>query len=155
MNDVIKEPIFLRSAHNYDMHQASLNSSVICTEEEDRAKQSFKEECDINTIMEKFRVNGIPPIAPLPNGYGDFTGISDYQSAMNVIVAANEAFEEMPSKIRNRFNNDPREFVDFCTDENNKEELIKLGLLKKIEAAPQPPAPDVPPEPPAEDIPVV
>ena len=47
---------------------------------------------------------------------------------MNAIKAGDDAFAELPSNIRERFNNDPAEFVDFCLDEANNEEAAKLGL---------------------------
>jgi hypothetical protein len=53
---------------------------------------------------------------------------------MNAIRAGDDAFAELPSDIRERFNNDPAEFVDFCLDEANNEEAANLGLaFRKFE----------------------
>lgn len=104
-----------------------------------RTQQSFKEECDINTIIERFHLSGeLPQVLRLPHE-GDFTGIFDFQTAANAVRAAQETFNSLPAKIRNRFQNSPQLFVEFCTDEENRDEAIKLGLVNK--PAPEP-APD-------------
>jgi phage internal scaffolding protein len=78
------------------------------------AQQQFREECDINTIMERFGRTGelVAPIR-MPQ-YGDFDGVNDYHSAMNAIVEAQSAFDSLPAKVRARFSNDPAEFLEFC-----------------------------------------
>lgn len=128
-----------------------------------RTQQSFKEECDINTIIERFHLSGeLPQVLRLPHE-GDFTGIFDFQTAANAVRAAQETFNSLPAKIRNRFQNSPQLFVEFCTDEENRDEAIKLGLVNKPspdpealvkkpapEPAPDPkPAPAAPQQPPA------
>ena len=37
-------------------------------------------------------------------------------------------FEELPSQIRKKFNNDPAQFLDFVQNENNKDALYEMGL---------------------------
>ena len=48
---------------------------------------------------------------------------------MNIVIEAQENFSELPAHIRKRFGNDPEQFLDFVTDENNKDEAIRLGML--------------------------
>lgn len=125
--------MFLRSAFNYDRDQASLDSGLSCDGDEDQAKQEFKEECDINTILKRFNVTGqLPENVRMPS-FGDFTGVHDFQSAANAIAVAREAFDEMPADIRKRFNNDPADFVAFCSDESNLAEARTLGLVPPAE----------------------
>lgn len=94
-------------------------------------KQAFKDDCDVNVIVERFARQGeFPVFDPRDFTWGDATGF-DFRAALDVVNAANAAFEQMPAKIRNRFNNDPREFVDFCSDKANADELLKLGLAAK------------------------
>lgn len=127
---------FLRTPYNYDRNKAGDESGLHCTEPT-LAKQSFKEECDINTIVERFHLTGeLPTNVRMPT-FGDFTGISDYHTAMNAIAQANEAFDRMPANVRARFHNDPAEFVAFCDNPDNTDEAKRLGLVeaKALEAA--------------------
>jgi len=95
-----------------------------------RTKQSFRDECDINNILRKFNVTGQLPVGSVQPQYGDFSGVTDYQSALNAVMAAQDSFLALPAKIRSRFANDPALFVEFASDEANKDELKALGLLR-------------------------
>lgn len=95
---------------------------------ESLAVQSEKDNCDINVIVRRFGVTGQLPVVARPPTYEDFGGVFDFQSAMNMIRASEESFAEMSAEVRKRFNNDPHEFVDFCTKEENLPEMRKLGL---------------------------
>ena len=122
---------FLRTPYNYDRDAASNDSGLEC-HDPSMAQQQFREECDINTIMERFGRTGelIAPVR-MPQ-YGDFDGVSDYHSAMNAIVEAQSAFDSLPAKVRARFGNDPAEFLDFVYNEENREEAIRLGLVEAV-----------------------
>ncbi len=126
--------MFIRNPYNYDTNSASEESALYC-EDPSRTKQSFKEECDINTILKRFNVTGQLLVGPLQPQYGDFSGVYDYQTALNAVIAAQDSFNALPAMLRNRFANDPAAFVDFCSDESNREEMIRLGLV--IEKATQ------------------
>ena len=128
---------FLRTPYNYDRDAASNDSGLECLDPT-MAQQQFREECDINTIMERFGRTGelIAPIR-MPQ-YGDFDGVNDYHSAMNAIVEAQQTFDSLPAKLRARFSNDPAEFLDFCMNEENRDEAIRLGLVEADIQAPAP-----------------
>jgi len=96
-----------------------------------RTQQSFRDECDINTILKRFNVTGQLPVGSVQPQYGDFSGITDYQSALNAVMAAQDSFLALPAKLRARFDNDPALFVDFASDEANKDEMKALGLLRQ------------------------
>jgi len=121
-------PVFIRTAHNYDRNAESDASALICPEPT-RAQQQFKDETDINTIVKRFGITGKVPVSPLPPSYGDFSGVSDFHTAVNAIASAHEAFDALPSHVRARFQNDPGAFVDFTLNPSNRAELEKLGLL--------------------------
>lgn len=127
----------IRNPYNYDRALASVASGLLCPEAT-RTQQQFKEECDINTIVERFGLTGeLPENLKVPVS-GDFTAVTDFQSAMQLIRSSQEAFMEMPASVRERFNNDPGAFVDFVSDPENREEARKLGILNP---APTPYAP--------------
>lgn len=137
-------PPFVRSPYNYDVMAAS-DQAAVAPVGESMCQQHFAEESDINTIVRRFGLTGELPSGLRAPEYGDFTGVTDYKSALEAVIAADEAFMQMPAEVRARFQNDAGLFVDFCSDEANREELGKLGLLKDVPVAskevPAPPAP--------------
>jgi len=128
----MKKSIFLRTPYNYDMNAASNGSGLHC-EDATLTQQHFKDECDINNILRQFNVTGLLPENTLSPRYGDFTGISDYHSALNQVIAAEDEFMALPAEIRSRFANDPAQLIDFLQNPENKPEAIKLGLVNPEE----------------------
>lgn len=92
------------------------------------AQQNFKEECDINYIVDRFTRTGQLPQGSTPQ-FGDFTFGSDYHTAMNQVRAADEAFMSLPAAVRSRFDNDAGKLLDFLADEKNVDEAERLGLV--------------------------
>jgi len=123
-----RKVIFLRTPYNYDVDKVSDETGLACADPS-LAQQNFKDECDINHIVKQFGLTGELPGKPLSPQYGDFTGVLDYHSAVNAVLAAQDDFMELPAQMRSRFDNDPAKLIDFLTDEGNREEAIKLGLV--------------------------
>jgi len=115
-------------------------------------KQSFKDECDINSIVKKALKNGLLPDGNPNPIYGDFSDVKDYQQGLNVVMKAEAQFSSLPAHIRSRFQNDPAKFLEFATNADNLDEMRKLGLAKKAPVPPRttedtPKAPATPPQP--------
>jgi phage internal scaffolding protein len=130
-------PVFLRAAFNYDADEASLEAAWRPPVDPDtgeviddgKTQQSFKEEVDINTIVRRFGLTGeLPPDFRMPVS-GDFTGVSDFHSAMNMVRSAQEAFMQLPGEMRDRFGHDPAKLMSFLEDSGNRDEALKLGLI--------------------------
>ena len=148
---------FVRSAYNYDAvavgNETGLDCSIVPDgEEKFRTKQSFAEECDINTIVRRFDLTGQLPENVRTPQVGDFTTVRDFRSAMEAVRLARESFDEMPADIRAKFGNDPAAFVDFCADQENVPQMLKWGLAVPSEAlaaamAAKATAPAAPPPP--------
>lgn len=120
---------FLRAPGNYDPDVVSNETGLACDPDEGVTQQSFKEECDINVIVERFGLTGqLPENLRMPVS-GDFTGITDFQTAMQVVREAQEEFMRVPADIRERFNHDPGKLIAFLGDDKNREEALKLGLI--------------------------
>lgn len=121
----------------YDSDAVSRETALECLDES-RTRQEFKEESDINTIIRLFGIGENP--FETGNWITDLDIVdatSDYQSAMNILVAARERFFTLPAEIRGRFQNDPGLFVNFVSDtKKNGEEMVRLGLADKIVAPP-------------------
>lgn len=111
---------------------------LIC-QDKSRAQQNMKAECDINNIVKRFRETGqLPHMINREARYGDFSDVGTYQDAINTVMLAQEQFDALPAATRRRFDNDPAKFLEFATDPKNQDELIKMGLATRREAAPEP-----------------
>jgi len=126
---VTKAP-FVRSPYNYDTDEVSDETGLFC-DDPSLAQQHQAEEADINTIVRRFGLTGQLPVIPMPPLNADFDSVFDFHTAQNAIVKARESFMMLPADIRNKFANDPRNFVDFvdkAVEDGNIEELRKMGL---------------------------
>ena len=121
----------------------------ITFEQPSQTLQSFKDDADINCIIARYETTGVlvdptVPVSRTPQ-FGDFSDMPTYQEAQNVIVAANNAFSDLPSKIRERFGNDPAAYFDFVQSlkEGSEDyaEAIRLGIIDKpLDSAPEVPS---------------
>jgi phage internal scaffolding protein len=115
-----------------DFSDRSLETGLKCLDDS-LTQQQFRDESDINNIVDRFMKTGhLPDPVSMPQ-YVDYEGIFDFQSAMNVVRQADENFMRMDAKVRARFHNSPQEFLEFFADPANSEEAVRLGL-----ALPQP-----------------
>jgi phage internal scaffolding protein len=133
----VKAP-FLRTPYNYDTIAASDESGLDC-KDPSLAQQQFADETDINNIVNMYLKTGVLPDQPLSPKYGDFTGISDYKTALDRVIAADEEFMNLPANIRARFENDAANLIAFLDNEENRAEAIKLGLVEPTEDLDQAP----------------
>jgi phage internal scaffolding protein len=69
------------------------------------------------------------PVNAISGTYGDFSGVHDYHTALNALIASESEFAALPAQIRNRFQNDPSNLIEFLDDPRNKAEAESLGLL--------------------------
>ncbi|AXH74058.1 MAG: internal scaffolding protein [Microviridae sp.] len=115
-----------------------------------RVKQEFREECDINNIIKQYKLTGqIQHInAQAKNGsYEDLPDPIDYQESLNAVAQASSSFATLPSHVRERFSNNPGAFLSFMNDPKNRDEMVKLGLAKKLPTPPSEPTPPPPVKP--------
>ncbi len=114
---------------------------VLCDPEKG-AKQSFKEECDINTILDRHRQGAMVTHVNANQGrFADVSRFTDYREVLERVERAREYFLGLSSEVRNRFQNDPAYFLDFVADPANTNELVELGLGPAVEAPVEPVAP--------------
>lgn len=112
------------------------------TQPPSRTKQEFARECDINNIIKHFSVSGMLSHvnAKAASGqYLDLPDAFDFQESMNIINQAEAAFMSLPAKLRDRFGNDPTQFLEFTHDPANLDEMRKLGLAKALPPEAPPP----------------
>ena len=116
-----------KTIYNYKSPKGIVNKSASMTQAQ------FQDECDINKIMDRYLRTGClsDPLNQMkPGTYGDFTEMGDYMENMNKIIQAREMFDALPSRVRERFGNNPGAMIDFVMDPANQDEAIKLGLLE-------------------------
>jgi phage internal scaffolding protein len=92
--------------------------------------QSFREQCDINKIVARYKKTGIVEhLSSSEPRYGDFLDATDYHDSLNKVITAQGMFNDLPSTVRHKFKNDPAQFLDFAMNPENQKEMEELGLL--------------------------
>jgi phage internal scaffolding protein len=90
-------------------------------------KQSMRNECNINYIVNKFQKTGvITHRNQFEAQYDDATGI-DFKEALDMVKAGESMFAELPSAERRSFNNDPAKFMNWINNPDNQDDMIKRG----------------------------
>lgn len=121
----------LRTPYTIEENETESDRTALVCKDKTLAQQHYKDECDINTIADRFGLSGeMPQVLHLPTS-GDFTGIFDFTSAMLAHNKAVQGFMELPARIRARFRNDPQELIDFMANPDNHDEAEFLGLVNK------------------------
>lgn len=121
-----------------------------------RTKQSFLPETEINTIVAKYQATGlVDHINTHGEKYSLMPSPGDFTEAMNLVMESKTMFNELPSNLRSRFGNDPAQFLDFVGNEENRDEMISMGLVRpEIPDVVEPePELDIPPADPEADPP--
>ena len=124
----------------------SLRVALDCSKEKSMTHQSHKDECDINTILRNYQKTGDP--TPFMSTRSPQWGIDaptdvDFKSAMDTLALGNTMFAELPAHLRDKFHNDPAEYLAFCHNADNLDEMVQLGLAVRPEGSePEPPSPD-------------
>lgn len=113
------------------------------------AKQSYKEEADINNIVNQYNRTGVLPQGTRQPMFGDFSSGDDFAESLIRIQEAKADFDALPSNIRSQFDNDPAELLTFMQDPENLQEAIEMGLYPAPEAEPVPAAAEPEKKPPA------
>jgi len=118
----------VRVIGSFDPNEISDMTGLRCVDES-LTHQEFKEESDINTIIDRFGIgeNPVQPMEWVTNV--DIADAPDnYMAVMNQLNEARDQFMSLPAKVRSQFDNDPGKFVDFVSDPGNGDELVRLGL---------------------------
>lgn len=122
----------LMQPYAYNSDAVSLATGLSCPEPT-LTQQHTAEQTDINYIVSVFAKTGIlPQPVKLPT-YGDFTGVSDYREALELIKQAEDGFNSLPAPARAHFNNNPGELLDFLQNSPDPQILADLGLAEIVQ----------------------
>ena len=93
--------------------------------------QSDANYLNINNIMKNYSKTGIlPQFQDKVAQYIDATQIPSYMDAHAQLQEAKHLFSQLPSSVRRLMDNNPQNMEAVLKDENNKELLIKTGVLQ-------------------------
>lgn len=94
-----------------------------------RTKQEFRDEVNINTIIQRMLKAGrITPATAEPL-YLDVSLHDDYHAMQNRIGSVKSIFERLPAADRAAFGNDPAVMLEWAANPENEAEAIELGIL--------------------------
>lgn len=92
-------------------------------------QQQFKDDCDVNVIMEKFLKTGtITHLRREPGAYLNLLEMPDYQESLQTVINAQNSFMELDADVRLRFENDPGKFLEWLGDPSKEQEHVAMGL---------------------------
>lgn len=110
------------------------------TGSETLVQQQFAEQLDINEIFKRYAQTGLLPLSQEDPVYGDFTGVLDYESAVEKIEAVNARFMALPPEVRERFNNDPARLVRAVSEMTPAQlEELQKAATPSVEGTTNPP----------------
>lgn len=113
-------------------------------------RESFADELNINTIVDRYARGGQIPLTTADAMYGDVSEVGDYKSALDFVFAAKGQMADLPERARDQLAADPMEYYNLLDAAKNRSDLVDLGLLEKLPEPEPDPAPAVPaPDPPA------
>lgn len=87
-----------------------------------------------NEIMRKYKDTGAIPMLEDKGVYEDVSALGDYHDACNRRIMAKNAFTALDISLQNKFEGDPQNMIDFLSNPENREEAVKLGLVKPVKS---------------------
>jgi len=100
--------------------------------EPSRTKQADARGRDLRSIIERYQRTGEqPPWASKPHEalYENFTSVGEYMDMFLRVQSAQEAFDALPAKVRDHFQNSPQKLVEAWHDPEQGQLLLDLGLI--------------------------
>lgn len=112
------------------MLKAEPRPQIVCGES--RTQQHLHDLNSPRRLIEKYGSKRLKMALDAdPAMFSDIPPTRDYKEALDLIARGERSFASLPSKIRNRFDNDPIKLVAFLNDHKNLDEAIELGLVNR------------------------
>jgi len=106
-------------------------------------KQSFRDECDVNRIMQRYAATGVlEHVREAAPQFVDVADAGSFQEAMTTVSEAESLFSQLPAATRAAFKNDCVTFLDAFSSDSGRELLLEHGLLEAPEPARSVPGPE-------------
>lgn len=114
-----------KKAYVRQERNGTVNTDEVMTE------QNHMRQCDINVILGKAaQTQTIGHVTQYEEMYGAITP-DDLLQSMIEVKKAEHMFQDLPAKLRNKFENKPYLFLEFVQNPANKSEMEELGLVRK------------------------
>lgn len=111
---------------------------------ESKTRQDMRDTTDIGLILKRYAQTGVwDHLTPKKPMYGDFSGATDLQTALQIVDEVTSDFSGLPASVRDVADNNPVRYLELMATEEGVARLHAAG--QPIEG----PVPPVPPEPPA------
>lgn len=123
------QQVYFRNGLNTDDDLLSHRTGLACSTPS-LTQQHMRDECDINIMVERFARGQDVPVPPAWPSV-DLDRNYSYQEMLNTVIAAEQAFFSLDAKLRERFQNDPAQLMEFLSSDKNRDEAISLGLIDK------------------------
>lgn len=105
-----------------------LKHGTDCSKEEHLTKQSFKKQCDINTVLARAQTGaGLSHLANYGSIYGDFSHWNErtYEDMQKDLALGQTIFNDLPAELRAEFDHNPGKFFE-VVNTKTPEELEEL-----------------------------
>lgn len=119
-----------KTPYNHDTNFESDRTAFYDTEPS-ATKQEFKEDADINVIINRFLKTGQPPPIALPEHFGDLTTRLTYFEAASAQAEAHALFYTLPPALRAEHLNDANRWADtvmVALEKGDRNTLIANGI---------------------------
>lgn len=95
------------------------------------AQQHFKQECDVNFIVDRYVKTGeMEHLSSVEPHFADVSDIpTDLFAAYEKVAVAEAAFMDLPSGLRKELNNDPAALSDWLMNPDNRQAAVQYGLI--------------------------
>lgn len=127
----------------YKLPRANVRPVVDFADDPGKTQQQFKDECDINFIVNRFlRGDDISHYhrAVMDGGVEQIVPENfDYTQASEIINQTNYLFAQLPAQDRDLFQNDPQNFIDYMENPEQIEDSYKRGYRIRKSSPPQNP----------------
>ncbi len=91
-----------------------------------RTKQSQKDECDINKLLERYqRDASLGHLEKYQGVYGNYADY-DFENHVTKIAEMNTIFEQLPAEVKRDFGQSTNKFFEFVTNPENENRLAEL-----------------------------
>lgn len=127
------KPTVVRGHNSFDRKTHSDLFGLVF-DEPSLTDQSQRDDTDINVLVRRWMRTGVMPQVRSAGTYGDFTGVGDYQSALERVRAADDQFLTLPASVRRAFGDDPAALLAALDDPSQHAELVRLGVLTQPSA---------------------
>lgn len=112
----------IRSCYDYD----ALSTPGVTFTQASLTQQHFKDDCDVNVILERFMRTGEMPSTYAIPSFQDVSDYADFRELQDAMSDAREYFDSLPARVRARYNNDLNDFYESLSTRQGYDSFVSL-----------------------------